>query len=544
MEFRHMIFKYWLHQQFELDNKLIQDGGGKKKWNTLVHNGVMFPPEYIPHGIPLLYKGEKMVLNPEVEEFATLYAKNLDSEYAKNNIFNKNFWNDWKDILGKDSEIKNFEDCDFKLIHNYLMKQKENKKPLTDQEKENKKLDEQEFRIAIVDGKEQPVDNFRIEPPGIFIGRGCNPKLGKIKRRMLPEDITINIGKDADVPKAPDGHKWKKVIHDNDVEWLASWNDEITGKIKYVWLGAHSEMKAKKDIDKFNLARKLKRKIKSIRESNDKSLSADSEKVRQIATALYFIDNYALRVGNEKGEDETDTVGVTSLRVEHLELMEQNIVKLDFLAKDSVRYNRTLPVSEQVYKNLEEFMKGKKKSEDVFDKITSTDVNKYLQLFMKDLSAKVFRTYNASSLFQKELNKINKKYDKTTTLNILLDEFNRANAKVALLCNHQKNINKNTNEQIEKIDAMIKKIRGQVRKAKTTAKKQALRDRIKKLKIKKDLRIELKNVSLGTSKTNYIDPRITVAFLKKFDIPVDKVFSVSLREKFKWAFDVDVDYEF
>jgi DNA topoisomerase-1 len=224
--------------------------------------------------------------------------------------------------------------------------------------------------------------------------------------------------------------------------------------------------------------------------------------------------------------------------------MEQNIVKLDFLAKDSVRYNRTLPVSEQVYKNLEEFMKGKKKSEDVFDKITSTDVNKYLQLFMKDLSAKVFRTYNASSLFQKELNKINKKYDKTTTLNILLDEFNRANAKVALLCNHQKNINKNTNEQIEKIDAMIKKIRGQVRKAKTTAKKQALRDRIKKLKIKKDLRIELKNVSLGTSKTNYIDPRITVAFLKKFDIPVDKVFSVSLREKFKWAFDVDVDYEF
>ena len=402
MEFRHMIFKYWLHQQFELNNNLIQSGG-KKKWNTLVHNGVMFPPEYIPHGIPLLYKGEKMVLNPEVEEFATLYAKNLDSEYAKNNIFNKNFWNDWKDILGKDSEIKNFEDCDFKLIHNYLMKQKENKKPLTDQEKENKKLDEQEFRIAIVDGKEQPVDNFRIEPPGIFIGRGCNPKLGKIKRRMLPEDITINIGKDADVPKAPDGHKWKKVIHDNDVEWLASWNDEITGKIKYVWLGAHSEMKAKKDIDKFNLARKLKRKIKSIRESNDKSLSADSEKVRQIATALYFIDNYALRVGNEKGEDETDTVGVTSLRVEHLELMEQNIVKLDFLAKDSVRYNRTLPVSEQVYKNLEEFMKGKKKSEDVFDKITSTDVNKYLQLFMKDLSAKVFRTYNASSLFQKEI---------------------------------------------------------------------------------------------------------------------------------------------
>jgi hypothetical protein len=38
----------------------------------------------------------------------------------------------------------------------------------------------------------------------------------------------------------------------------------------------------------------------------------------------------------------------------------------------------------------------------VFDKITSNDINKYLQSFMKDLTAKLFRTYNASNIFQKE----------------------------------------------------------------------------------------------------------------------------------------------
>ena len=42
-------------------------------------------------------------------------------------------------------------------------------------------------------------------------------------------------------------------------------------------------------------------------------------------------------------------------------------------------------------------------------------------------------------------------------------------------------------------------------------------------------------VALGTSKLNYIDPRLTVMFSKKFDVPIDKLFSKVMREKFKWA---------
>lgn len=34
---------------------------------------------------------------------------------------------------------------------------------------------------------------------------------------------------------------------------------------------------------------------------------------------------------------------------------------------------------------------------------------------------------------------------------------------------------------------------------------------------------------------NYIDPRLTVVFSKKFDVPIEKLFSKSLREKFEWA---------
>lgn len=38
------------------------------------------------------------------------------------------------------------------------------------------------------------VGNFRVEPPGLFRGRGEHPKMGKLKRRIYPRDITINIG--------------------------------------------------------------------------------------------------------------------------------------------------------------------------------------------------------------------------------------------------------------------------------------------------------------------------------------------------------------
>ena len=71
-----------------------------------------------------------------------------------------------------------------------------------------------------------------------------------------------------------------------------------------------------------------------------------------------------------------------------------------------------------------------------------------------------------------------------------------------------------------------------------------LKEQIKKYKLKKEAKTELKNISLGTSKTNYIDPRISVAFLKRHNIPPEKVFSQTLRDKFFWAFEVDESYVF
>jgi len=550
-KYRVNIINYFLKNQFGC-NKIggsLDRPTGKYKWSSLSHNAVKFPEEYTQKNIPIVYDGHEIYLSKDAEEIAFLYAKYLDTDYVTSGTFNKNFFSDWKKILGKNTEIQSLSLCDFTKMKNFLNDQKEKKKLDKNSDASNTNNDD-DYKTAFVDGKPQAVANYKMEPIGIFIGRGKNPNLGKIKRRIQPEDVTINIGKGDKVPDPPIGHKWGKVIHDRSVEWLVSWKDNITGKTKYLWLAAHSDMKTSNDQQKYDIARKLKKKIKDINAINEQNMKSDDLKIRQISTALYFIDKLAIRVGNEKAEDETDTVGVTSLRVEHIELGENNTVTLNFLGKDSVPYTNTITVENLVYQNIKELLKDKSQEDQVFDVISSNDVNKYLQEFMKNLTAKVFRTYNASNLFQKELRKISHRYEgMADQQKAILDDFAKANAKVAKMMNHQKNISSGYKKSVDKINDTVSKLKKQLAKIRRSNRKspekiKKIKEKIKNYKSKKELVKEMKNISLGTSKANYIDPRITVAFLKKHNLDVNKIFSKTLQEKFKWAFEVDSEFKF
>ena len=445
-------------------------GGITKQWTVLKHNGPFFPPEYVPHMIPIIVNNQKIILNKEAEEYATIYAKYLDTKYVEISSFKKNFWKDFKQYI-KNENINSLDEIDFSLIKEHLEKEKEIKNNMSKEEKEKNKNEqleiEEPYSFCIIDGVQQKVGNYKIEPPGIFLGRGSHPKIGRLKKRIYPEDVTINLDKETKIPKPNiPNHEWKEVIHDNSVIWLASWKDTITGKNKYIFTSFESFFKAKSDEEKFDLARKLKKKIGSIRDQYEKELTNDNLKQRQLSTALYFIDNLALRVGGKKdSKEEADTVGVTSLRVEHITMLEDNIIKLDFLGKDSVRYCKKISVLKQVYDNLKDFTKDKSKKEDIFDLINSSALNDYLDSFLKGLTAKVWRTYNASFIFQKELDKLvsNKKIDQFTEkeerLNYLIAIFNQANTEVALLCNHQKTVNTNLDKTIGKIDEQLKELK-------------------------------------------------------------------------------------
>ncbi|TQD84576.1 hypothetical protein C1H46_029866 [Malus baccata] len=55
---------------------------------------------------------------------------------------------------------------------------------------------------------------------------------------------------------------------------------------------------------------------------------------------------------------------------------------------------------------------------------------------------------------------------------------------------------------------------------------------------------DLKTVALGTSKLNYLDPRITVAWCKRNQVPIQKMFNTTQLRKFAWAMTVDPDFRF
>jgi len=532
--------------------KLALYGGGGKQWSELIHNGPMFPPLYIPHNIPVTIDGKIVKLNSLAEEYITMYARYLDTDYVKNPRFNKNFLSDFK--KGTGINIDNMDKINMLNIKQHLDKNKEERSNMSKEMKikikEKQDLLDEPYKYCFIDGGKQKVGNYKIEPPGIFLGRGDHPKLGKIKKRINPEDVTINISKTAPIPKPNVAGKWKEVIHNNEVVWLATWVDNISDKNKYVFTSMESIFKSKSDEEKFNLAKQLKKTSNSIRTNYYIDMkNTDNLISRQHATALYLIDNLALRVGGKKDtKEKADTVGVTSLRVEHLLLLEDSIIKLDFLGKDSVRYCKKVKVDPVAYINIKDFVTNKNKKELLFDKISPTSLNNYLDSMMKGLTAKVWRTYNASLLFQKELDKVNtdqlKKLPEAERINYLISIFNQANTAVAILCNHQKNVSSGLETTIDKIDNMIKKLKTAKNKTTNKDKINTINGKLVVLKMKKDTKLKMKNVSLGTSKNNYIDPRIIFAFMKRYNIPEDKLFNQALLTRFEWARNISSDYKF
>ena len=93
---------------------------------------------------------------------------------------------------------------------------------------------------------------------------------------------------------------------------------------------------------------------------------------------------------------------------------QENVVTFDFLGKDSIRYLNSVEVQKRVFKNVQLFMDNKKPGDDLFDRLNTTILNEYLQTLMPGLTAKVFRTYNASIVLQEQLDALTNEDDNVT----------------------------------------------------------------------------------------------------------------------------------
>ena len=146
--------------------------------------------------------------------------------------------------------------------------------------------------------------------------------------------------------------------------------------------------------------------------------------------------------------------------------------------------------------------------------------------------------------------------------------YNRANRDVAVLCNHQRAVPKtfdmamaNLEEKIRKKGETIQEAEKELKAAKKALKKGEeknkevvekkkkavvrLMEQLEKLEIQRTDKDENKTIALGTSKLNYLDPRISVAWCKKHEVPIEKVYTKTHRQKFMWAINMaGPDYEF
>jgi DNA topoisomerase I len=540
------------------------------KWKTLEHNGVAFPPNHILKGFSIYINNEKLNLNNEQEELVYAWAKKKDTHYIKDALFQNNFLNDLKKILPERFQtIDNINNIDFsdafkfvdheikqKIIEKERIKNssKEEKKKLLETKKQERERLKNFYGKARVDGFEVEVANWLVEPPGLFMGRGLHPLRGRWKPRITPQDVILNLGEDAPVPEGA----WKSIVHDHSSTWLATWTEKLTDKRKYVWLHDSAFIRQNTDKEKYDKAMNLEKfALKVQKEIINKMIHAKDMNQRKIATVCYLIFKLAMRVGDEKDKDEADTVGASTLRVEHIKFPEKNgkkYIEFNFLGKDSVPWQKTIEIgsidTKGLYDNLKLFMKDKRNDSQIFDNINSTKVNAFLRKIdptnVPGLTAKVFRTYLATKIVKEALKnppfEVNKKASESKKIYVA----KIANLKAAIECNHKKGIDPNNPaskkalerfaESINKKEESIEKIRNDIlsKKWKTEKQKEKLESRMEKIQYQLKLQKETRDYNLGTSLRNYIDPRVMKNWLDYVDLDWKKIYTSTLQIKFKW----------
>jgi DNA topoisomerase-1 len=560
----------------------------KTKFQSLEHNGPLFPKEF-DEITEIDVQGAKITGLPL--EMLWNYAKYLDTEYVKDPVFVSNF----KKCLFKASKPQERFDfprdyqaalVEMKKIQEQLKEQKKNRtKVEKDLEKKSKEKIKADYGFAIIDGTKQPIGNYMIEPPGLFLARGKSPIKGMWKYRVTPEKVTINCTGNA--PAAPKGHHWKKIEANLNNFYTYSFDVNIGDTLlgcKHIRFSYNSDIGHKADQHKFDKAENLLRNWNKMQDyitanyTTDKKLAkhGDDKSKIECAVIAWLIQNTSIRIGHDPDEKiGAETVGATSLKVNNVEVVDNTMsysLKLDFLGKDSIHYKNEFTFSDKdIAIRIGQLINGKKPNDNLFS-VSSGDVNAFLQSCIDDTSAKIFRPVMGTSILVKELLQAN--VDKTQSVSEKLLAFTKANIKTAELLNHKKAASKNHDAGIEKMNDTLKSAKDRVIEIRKENKDKAAKlkkdaestkkvfegeklkeanarikakldklverlnkaeERVANLEGKLSIKKDTKETAIGTSRGSYLDPRVLVSWAKDVELPIEKIYTKSLQARFAWA---------
>lgn len=575
----------------------------------LVHNGIRVIELPSPIGMILTVRGKELVLNALQEEMAMAFVAKRHLGYWDDRVFVRNFLKDFSKVLGVKPALKPDEiDLEEFFRQGIVRREKEQqqketmtieeRKALTAKRKKLREALREQYGYAEIDGERVEIANWTAEPSCIFMGRGKHPLRGRWKPGPQEKDITLNLSPDVPMPPG----QWAGRVWQPDSLWVARWEDRLSGKMKYVWVSDTASIKQDREAQKFEIAQQMAKHISSVRRAINADMKAKQPRRRQIATACYLIDVLSLRVGDEKDPDEADTVGATTLRPEHVAIKENGEVEFRFLGKDSVPWHKTVKLPPDVVDELQHLIDNAQTPRrsnqggrshpswdrpQIFPNVRSRNVNAYLNEIMPGLTAKVFRTYHASSTVRRYLSRA--KVGATDPNWVKKNHAKQANLQAAIVCNHTKqapkgwsnrmqrfrerqqraneriakakdNLEKRQNrlqELVSKQKAKLNEIQKQgkaiprgknrpyassiasTRKSVETAKQRLsrARDAKDKLNAQIDIAKKTRTWNLGTSLKSYIDPRIYRDWGHQIDYDWKDFYPKTLQRKFAWIDD-------
>lgn len=255
---------------------------------------------------------------------------------------------------------------------------------------------------------------------------------------------------------------------------------------------------------------------------------------------------------------------------------------LDFHGKDNVHFQHEYEIPENIYNMIKNLQAGKKVDDKVFS-VSSSDIGDFMKKGVDVCTPKLFRTAYGCKLLIDELQRLEKvePLKKTDSIEKKVNQYNQACLAVTKKLNHQKNVSKNFDKQMGKLDESIQKAveneKVTIEKASTqlkdlkkkiSAAKKALegeklektlesykekkdkiearvtkaQQRIENLQMKKSFKEDTKEFSIGTARNAYSSPKIAFSWARDHDVPINKIYSKSLVEKFDWAANTPADY--
>jgi DNA topoisomerase-1 len=546
---------------------------------SLTHHGVLFPPEY--------ESKFNFGLSKLAEEMLYAYSKKMNTEYVHNPLFNQNFYKCLR------LELKNsakFPD-DFKDI---LTKMSNYTEDITPEQKESIKAmnmnNKKKYGYAKVNGVREPLANYIIEPPGIFIGRGNSPYIGLWKYRIQPEDVTINFISDShEPPKPPKGHHWKDVISNPNVTYIAKYTENIGNVVKMnkeVRFGSNSSIINQSDIRKFEKADKLLDNWDNVQKYIISNITNSDIHRKECALIAWLIQYTSIRIGSE--ETENEVVGASTLKVKNIHLYDSSditqrayavidhndvndlynsqnksnyystslrndystslrnycstslrnyYITLNFIGKDSIEFNNTYQIPKYIWSSLKTLMKHKNPDDFVFN-VNSQQVNAFLNECLEGLTAKVFRTAWAKKILLELYNSSEFKQSwpdeyKVLKLKLLIID-------VSLKLNHKKTTKVILNDVLKKLNDQLSLQSAKLDRLKDSiTPKKRIHDvewKIKTLQLKIEFAEKSYGINISTSLTNYINPRVIYEICKAKKIKIDKIYNATLLSRFKGMF--------